>query len=227
MSTLPNMADVQSASETSAPAPHAVPQSAVCNACLRIMDVMLSAVLLLTLLPLFAAIALAIRLDSRGPILFRQTRVGQGEDRFSLLKFRSMVTDAEARRETLEIHNERTGPVFKMRCDPRVTRVGRCLRRWSLDELPQLLNVLRGDMSLVGPRPALPSEVVRYSDRQRVRLTVPPGLTGLWQVSGRASLSFERAVELDLLYVQRRSLSLNLGILLRTLPAVLSGRGAY
>ncbi|MDQ2687283.1 MAG: sugar transferase [Armatimonadota bacterium] len=223
MSTLPNMADVQNVVETTAPSP----QSAACDICLRALDVALSAVLLLTLLPLFAVITLAVCLDSRGPVLFRQTRVGQGGRRFCLLKFRSMVTDAEARRETLELYNERTGPVFKMRRDPRVTRIGRWLRRWSLDELPQLLNVLRGDMSLVGPRPALPSEVDRYSDLQRARLTVPPGLTGLWQVSGRASLSFERAVELDLLYVQRRSLSLNLSILLRTLPAVLSGRGAY
>jgi len=194
---------------------------------LRGLDVVLSAALLLVSLPLSALIALAIRLDDGGPVLFRQTRVGRGGSEFSLLKFRSMAPDAEARRLTLGVMNERTGPVFKIRRDPRITRVGRLLRRWSLDELPQLFNVLRGDMSLVGPRPALPSEVARYSDLQRERLSVPPGLTGLWQVSGRASLSFERSVELDLFYVHHRSLALNLRLLARTLPAVLSGRGAY
>ena len=138
-----------------------------------------------------------------------------------------MQADAEARRVGLEARNERSGPVFKMRCDPRITRVGRLLRKYSLDELPQLLNVLRGDMTLVGPRPALPAEVARYTPRQRQRLHVTPGLTGLWQVSGRASLSFERSIELDLFYIQRQSLRLNLRILALTVPAVLSAEGAY
>lgn len=232
MITLPNtappgLANAPFAPEASVPSSAAAPRCAARDFLLRALDAVLSASLLLILLPLFAAIALAIRLDSRGPVLFRQTRVGRDGVGFSLLKFRSMAVDAEARRVTLETQNERTGPVFKMRRDPRVTRVGRWLRRWSLDELPQLINVLRADMSLVGPRPALPSEVARYTDRQRGRLAVPPGLTGLWQVSGRASLSFERAVELDLFYVERRSLAFNLSILVRTIPAVLSGRGAY
>lgn len=207
--------------------PEAKPRRAVREAVLRALDVVLSAAFLLILTPLCALIVLAIRLDGRGPILFRQTRVGRDGCEFTLLKFRSMAPDAEALRLTLEVMNERTGPVFKIRRDPRITRVGRLLRRWSLDELPQLVNVLKGDMSLVGPRPALPSEVALYTDRQRGRLSVPPGLTGLWQVSGRASLPFEQAVELDLFYVQHRSLGLNLSLLARTLPAVLSGRGAY
>ena len=218
----PTLPDASLILETGASSSQAAP-----NLLLRVLDFGLSATLLLFFLPVFAAIALAIRLDSPGAILFRQTRVGQEGVEFSLLKFRSMAVDAEAKRTTLEDKNERTGPVFKMRRDPRVTRVGRWLRRWSLDELPQLLNVLRGDMSLVGPRPALPAEVARYTDRQRGRLVVPPGLTGLWQVSGRANLSFERAVELDLFYAEHRSLAFNLSILVRTIPAVLSGRGAY
>jgi len=138
-----------------------------------------------------------------------------------------LFTDAEAHLHTVLDANERTGPVFKMRQDPRVTRIGRWLRRCSLDEVPQLMNVLKGDMSLVGPRPALPREVALYTLDQRVRLSVLPGLTGLWQVSGRATLSFEASVALDLLYVQRQSFWLNVVILARTVPAVLTGRGAY
>ncbi|MBV9852384.1 MAG: sugar transferase [Armatimonadetes bacterium] len=191
------------------------------------MDVLIAGALLLVLLPLFALIALLIRLDTPGPVLFIQRRVGQGGAEFPFFKFRSMVHDAEARRRALEALNERGGPVFKMRQDPRITRVGRVLRRCSLDELPQLLNVLRGEMSLVGPRPALPGEVAQYTPRQRGRLAVTPGVTGLWQVSGRAELDFERAVELDLFYVQHQSLALYLRILCLTVPAVLSGRGAY
>lgn len=194
---------------------------------LRALDIVLSAALLLLLLPLFALIALAIRLDNPGPILFTQKRVGQDGREFDFFKFRSMITSAEARRHALEAQNERTGPVFKMRRDPRVTRVGRWLRRSSLDELPQLFNVLRGDMSLVGPRPALPREVAQYTPHQRIRLSVTPGLTGLWQVSGRSDLSFERSLELDLYYIQHQSLGLYIHILLMTLPAIITGRGAY
>lgn len=203
------------------PGVHAAPLA------LRALDVSLSATLLLLLLPVFAVIAVAVRLESPGPLIFRQKRVGKDGCEFPFLKFRSMIRDAEARRLGLENRNERGGPVFKIRDDPRVTRVGRVLRRWSLDELPQLINVLRGDMSLVGPRPALPSEVARYTPHQRRRLAVTPGVTGLWQVSGRARLSFEESVALDLAYIQRRSLALNLLILARTVPAVLNGDGAF
>lgn len=182
---------------------------------------------LLLLLPLFALIALLIRLDSPGPVLFIQRRVGKDGRAFDFYKFRSMVADAEALRHRVEAQNERSGPVFKLRNDPRTTRAGRLLRRSSLDELPQLLNVLKGDMSLVGPRPALVGEVERYTPLQRQRLAVTPGITGLWQVSGRADLSFEESIVLDLHYVARQSLALNARILWMTLPAVLTGRGAY
>jgi lipopolysaccharide/colanic/teichoic acid biosynthesis glycosyltransferase len=193
----------------------------------RTLDIVVAAAALLILLPLLAVIALLVRLDSPGPVLFIQRRVGQGGREFNVFKFRSMFLDAEARLGSVLAGNERSGPVFKMRQDPRVTRMGRPLRRCSLDEVPQLLNVLRGEMSLVGPRPALPREVALYTPEQRLRLSVTPGLTGLWQVSGRASLSFEESVALDLEYVSRQSVGLNMVLLLRTIPAVLTGDGAY
>jgi lipopolysaccharide/colanic/teichoic acid biosynthesis glycosyltransferase len=193
----------------------------------RALDVLFCSVLLLLLWPVFGVIALLIRLDSPGPVLFKQRRVGRDGEEFWFYKFRSMVSDAEAKRHLLEMQNERTGPVFKMKNDPRITRVGRVLRKFSLDELPQLINVLKGDMSLVGPRPALPREVALYTPRQRQRLIGLPGVTGLWQVSGRASLSFERAVELDLYYIEHQSLGLYFRILLLTVPAVLRSDGAY
>ncbi len=193
----------------------------------RALDLIISAVALLLLLLPFALIALLIRLDSPGPVLFVQRRVGKDGREFSVFKFRSMFMDAEQRLEILLGANERTGPVFKMRRDPRVTRVGRLLRRSSFDELPQLLNILRGEMSLVGPRPALPREVALYLPEQRLRLSVTPGLTGLWQVSGRANLTFEQAMELDLEYIRRQSFGLNVVLLARTVPAVLTAHGAY
>ena len=193
----------------------------------RALDVLVAAAALLLLLPLLLVVALLIRLDSPGPVLFVQTRVGKHGHPFPVFKFRSMFTDAEDRLSSVLDANERSGPVFKMRHDPRITRVGRPLRRCSLDEVPQLLNVLRGEMSLVGPRPALPREVALYTPAQAGRLSVTPGLTGLWQVSGRASLSFERSIELDLEYVRRQSLALNVVLILRTIPAVLTGHGAY
>jgi lipopolysaccharide/colanic/teichoic acid biosynthesis glycosyltransferase len=205
----------------------AAPRGTAVQAVQRVLDVVLTSVLLLLLLPLFAVIALLIKIDSPGSVLFTQARVGKDGVEFPFFKFRSMVVDAEARRSQLEQRNERSGPVFKIKDDPRVTRVGRLLRKFSLDELPQLLNILRGEMSLVGPRPALPKEVAVYTDYQRQRLAVTPGLTGLWQVSGRASLSFERSIELDLFYIQHQSLRLNFVILLRTIPAVIKGDGAY
>ena len=193
----------------------------------RALDLLFTSVGLLLLLPVFGIIALCIRLDSPGPVLFKQKRVGKDGEEFWFYKFRSMVSDAEAKRHLLEMHNERSGPVFKMRNDPRITRVGRILRKFSLDELPQLLNVLKGEMSLVGPRPALPRETDKYTPRQRQRLIGLPGVTGLWQVSGRASLSFERSIELDLYYIEHQSLSLYFRILLMTIPAVLRAEGAY
>jgi exopolysaccharide biosynthesis polyprenyl glycosylphosphotransferase len=193
----------------------------------RLLDLAIAGATLLALAPLLLVIAAAIRLDSPGPIIFRQTRVGRGGRHFTLYKFRSMVVDAEARLAALRHRNEVDGPIFKMRDDPRVTRAGRWLRRASLDELPQLVNVLLGDMSLVGPRPAVPSEVAQYAEWQRARLEAIPGITGLWQVSGRSHLSFEEMVRLDIEYVERRSFLLDMAILLRTVPVVLTRRGAY
>jgi exopolysaccharide biosynthesis polyprenyl glycosylphosphotransferase len=193
----------------------------------RALDVGLAGMGLITFAPFWGLIALAIRLDSPGPILFRQERVGRGESRFAVLKFRSMRQDADGVVQELLAQNEATGPLFKMRNDPRLTRVGRMLRRWSLDEWPQLVNVLRGEMSLVGPRPPLPREVAQYESWHRRRLEVAPGLTGLWQVSGRSELTFDEMVMLDLYYIENWSLGLDLRILLRTVPAVFRGRGAF
>ncbi len=202
------------------------PSNAIALAAKRTFDVIVSALVLLFLSPLLAAIALAIRTDSRGPILFRQRRVGRNGRAFLMLKFRSMYRDAEARLEALRVHNEMSGPVFKMTNDPRVTRVGRFLRRTSLDELPQFWNVLRGDMSVVGPRPPLPAEVRQYKRWQRRRLSVRPGITCIWQISGRNQVDFERWMDLDLEYIDRWSLWKDLEICVKTIPAVLSARGA-
>nr|WP_245373689.1 sugar transferase [Crossiella equi] len=188
----------------------------------------LSALMLAVLLaPAFLAIATAIKLTSRGPVLYRQSRVGRDGREFTMLKFRSMVPDAHRLKADLASDNQAAGPLFKMRRDPRVTRVGAVLRRYSLDELPQLFNVLAGSMSLVGPRPPLPEEVARYGPDARRRLLVKPGLTGLWQVSGRSDLSWEESVRLDLRYVESWSLFMDLEILWKTASAVVSGRGAY
>jgi exopolysaccharide biosynthesis polyprenyl glycosylphosphotransferase len=193
----------------------------------RVSDIVFVSLGLLALAPLLALIALAVKLDSPGPVFYGQLRVGKDGRQFRMLKFRSMVVNAEKRLEDLLAHNEATGPLFKMRRDPRVTRVGRFIRRWSLDELPQLFNVLRGEMSLVGPRPPLPSEIAKYEDWQLGRLRAVPGVTGLWQVSGRSEVPFHDMVRLDLHYIRNWSLSLDVEILLRTIPAVLTSRGAY
>ncbi len=186
------------------------------------------AVALLALLsPVLLTLVMLVRLDSAGPAFFTQTRVGRHGKRFRLYKIRTMTTDAEAVKLTLRNQDEGNGVLFKMRSDPRITRVGRWLRRTSLDELPQLLNVARGEMSLVGPRPALPEEVERYDDRVRRRLAVRPGMTGLWQVSGRSDLDWERSVALDLSYADNVTVVGDLHICLRTVRAVTSGRGAY
>ena len=192
----------------------------------RTLDVALSSLILLLALPIVCCVAVAIRLTTGGSILFRQTRCGLNGRRFTLYKFRTMTEDAEERLAELQHLNEMDGPVFKVRDDPRVTPVGRVLRKFSLDELPQLWNVLRGDMSLVGPRPPIPEEVARYERWQRRRLSMKPGLTCLWQVNGRNELDFGSWMELDLEYIDSWSLSLDLKILLKTIPVVLSGRGA-
>jgi exopolysaccharide biosynthesis polyprenyl glycosylphosphotransferase len=179
------------------------------------------------LLPVLPLITLAIKLDSPGPVLFTQARVGQGGTRFAVYKFRSMRQGAEREKGELADLNEASGPLFKMRDDPRCTRVGRVLRHWSLDELPQLYNVLKGDMSLVGPRPATPDEVAQYENWHLKRLAVPPGMTGLWQVSGRNELPFDEMVLLDIYYVENWTPALDIKILLRTVPKCLSGEGAY
>jgi exopolysaccharide biosynthesis polyprenyl glycosylphosphotransferase len=177
--------------------------------------------------PAAIMIAVAIWRADGGPPLFRQTRVGQNGRMFTVYKFRTMVPDAEKNKAQLAKRNEHDGLLFKIRHDPRVTPVGAWLRRWSVDELPQLLNVLMGDMSLVGPRPALPEEAARYGDQVRRRLAVKPGMTGLWQINGRANLPWEESVRLDLRYVENWSLALDLQILWKTLAAVMHGSGAY
>lgn len=193
----------------------------------RAMDFSVSLVGLIALSPLMFLIAAAIRLDSPGPVLFRQERVGKGGRLFTLYKFRSMREGAESEVRQLTNLNEADGPLFKIRDDPRLTRVGRLLRRMSLDELPQIYNVLRGDMSLVGPRPPLPSEVEQYKPWHRKRLEVSPGMTGLWQVSGRSELTFDEMVLLDIYYIENWSPALDTLVFLRTIPRVIFGDGAY
>lgn len=192
----------------------------------RLFDIASSAVALWLLLPVMGLIALAIKLTSRGPVLFRQQRVGINGKHFHMLKFRSMVVDAERLQAQLAQKNEQSGPVFKIRNDPRITRVGRFIRKYSLDELPQLINVLRGDMSVVGPRPPVPSEVAKYEVWQRRRLCMRPGLTCIWQVSGRNQISFEQWMYLDMQYIDHWSFALDVNLILRTLPVVVTGRGA-
>lgn len=182
---------------------------------------------IMMLLPLMLAIALIIRLSDNGPALFTQERVGKDGQRFRIYKFRTMVVDAEARLAEIRQRNESDGVLFKIRKDPRVTAVGRRLRKWSLDELPQLINVLRGEMSLVGPRPALPQEAAEYAAHVRRRLVVKPGITGMWQVNGRSDLSWEETVRLDLRYVENWSFALDLQILWKTLGVIFGGSGAY
>ncbi|MCX8507304.1 MAG: sugar transferase [Rhodobacteraceae bacterium] len=193
----------------------------------RLLDVSLSMCVLPVLLPLALLIGLAIKLDSPGPIIFRQTRIGKAGKAFTLYKFRSMQDQAERQLARQTLASDRPGLCFKARRDPRVTRVGWFLRRLSLDELPQILNVLSGDMAIVGPRPALAKEVAAYPARALGRLATKPGITGLWQVSGRADIGFEQMIDMDLAYSQSRSVLMDLRLIARTFGAVLSGRGAY
>lgn len=193
----------------------------------RVMDVAISGLTLIGAGPLMLLIAILIRLDSKGPALFVQSRIGKEGVPFGVYKFRSMHVDAEARQADLLAQSDRQGVCFKSRSDPRVTRIGKFLRRTSLDELPQIINVLKGEMSIVGPRPALPREVANYPERAMGRLAVKPGITGLWQVSGRADIGFDKMIDLDLAYVHARSGLLNLLLIALTLRAVVTGRGAY
>ncbi len=197
------------------------------NAIRRLLDLTLSGGALLAFAPLIALIGLAIKLESSGPVFFTQTRVGKNGIPFKIYKFRSMFADAEARRAAVLHLSQRKGICFKNRNDPRITRVGKILRRFSLDELPQILNVFKGQMAIVGPRPALPQEVAAYPAKALGRLAIKPGLTGLWQVSGRAEISFDRMINMDLAYAKSRTIFSDIAMIALTFRAVLTGRGAY
>jgi exopolysaccharide biosynthesis polyprenyl glycosylphosphotransferase len=191
------------------------------------MDIALSIIGLILCIPLFTAVAIAIKRDSPGPVIFKQQRVGKEGKKFTMYKFRTMVVNAEEILDELLSKNEAAGPVFKIKEDPRVTKSGKWLRKTSIDELPQLWNVLKGDMSLVGPRPPLEREVVQYDNYQRQRLSVKPGITCYWQVSGRSNTTFDEWVELDIKYIQEQSLWTDIKLLFKTIGAVLRKDGAY
>jgi exopolysaccharide biosynthesis polyprenyl glycosylphosphotransferase len=206
---------------------HSVPPFSWRTEAKRLIDIVVGTALVILLAPLFLLAAIAIKLDSRGPVFFVQDRFGLNKRRFRMIKFRTMRADAEARMTEIEHLNEKSGPIFKIKNDPRITRVGRLLRKTSIDELPQLINVLLGEMSIVGPRPLSVRDALRMEVAwQKRRFSVKPGLTCLWQVSGRSNLSFEQWMELDLEYIDRWSLKLDASILLRTIPAIMSARGA-
>ncbi len=193
----------------------------------RIMDVVLASILLTLMAVPLALVAVAIKIESRGPIFYPHERVGHNGRRFRMYKFRSMVVDAAEAKQGMLPQNETDAPLFKMKNDPRRTRVGQFIRRLSIDEFPQLINVLQGHMSLVGPRPGLPEEAAQYSDYHAHRVVAVPGMAGLWQVSGRSLLPFEKMVELDVMYAREWSIWLDIVILIKTVPVILSGRGAY
>ena len=194
----------------------------------RMLDFVLSLLAIIILSPLFVLIAFIIKVEDRkGPVFFKQIRVGKDGKEFYIYKFRSMVTNAEELKVLLCNQNEATGPVFKMKKDPRVTKFGRFLRRTSLDELPQLLNVLKGDMSLVGPRPPLPDEVKKYNSYERQRLSVTPGLTCYWQVSGRSNIGFNQWVELDLKYIEERNFWIDIKLIFKTIFVLFGSKDAY
>jgi lipopolysaccharide/colanic/teichoic acid biosynthesis glycosyltransferase len=194
----------------------------------RALDILISLTVLIPAIPLLILVAAAIKLTDGGPVLFMQTRVGKWGREFQFIKFRSMVINAEALKDTMLDQSDHSDSItFKMKKDPRITWIGRIIRKFSIDELPQIWNVLNGDMSIVGPRPPLPREVARYTLSDRRRLDVKPGLTCIWQVSGRGDIPFSQQVKLDAEYVESQSLGVDLKILLKTIPAVLFGRGAY
>ncbi|MFO7948353.1 MAG: sugar transferase [Armatimonadota bacterium] len=218
-------ADAPSTANTIRPTPHTAPL--YYRAIKRLLDIIGSVVaIILFSLPMLLT-AIAVKLTSRGPLFFTQTRLGKDGQPFTLVKFRSMIVGSEDVRESLLQDNELDGPVFKIRKDPRLTPIGGFIRKFSLDEMPQIFSVLRGHMSLVGPRPPIPDEVAHYEPWQTERLAVKPGLTCIWQVSGRSDIGFEQWVKLDIDYVRSRSILLDLKLLLLTIPAVLTGRGAY
>lgn len=193
----------------------------------RLLDVVVAVIIMILLIPVIPLIAIMIKLDSPGPVFFKQDRVGKGGRVFKFYKFRSMYREAEQQKHQVESLNEQEGPIFKVKSDPRVTTVGRFLRRSSLDEIPQIFNVLKGDMSIVGPRPHMPDEVAQYQPWHRQRLDVMPGITCLWQISGRSHVSFNEWMRLDMEYVSNRSLKTDFMIFLKTIPAVIARRGAY
>lgn len=194
----------------------------------RLLDILIAGFALLALSPVLILVSFLIKLDTKGSVLFKQERVGLQGMPFAMWKFRSMSNDAEHKRAELNSSNEmQQGVIFKMKSDPRITRVGGVIRKTSIDELPQLFNVLRGEMALVGPRPPLPSEVAQYTRNDRSRLSVLPGITCIWQVSGRSDIPFEQQVLLDVRYIEQQSIRMDLSVLIKTIPAVLLARGAY
>jgi exopolysaccharide biosynthesis polyprenyl glycosylphosphotransferase len=193
----------------------------------RSFDLLVGGLIALVGMPVWLLIAAMIKLESKGPVFYSQTRIGRSGQPFEMLKFRSMDADAHATRDQLEASNEASGPLFKIQDDPRVTRVGKWLRKFSFDEFPQIVNVLRGEMALVGPRPPLPEESEKYTDHHWRRMEVVPGMTGLWQVSGRSRLTFDEMIRLDLFYIENWSVGFDMSIILRTLPAVILARGSY
>ncbi|MGD8413624.1 MAG: exopolysaccharide biosynthesis polyprenyl glycosylphosphotransferase [Candidatus Latescibacterota bacterium] len=193
----------------------------------RVFDIVVGTAILILLIPILPLIALMIKLDSRGPVFFKQVRVGENGKLFKFYKFRSMVHRSDTEKDNLAQLNEQDGPVFKIRSDPRVTSVGRFLRRSSLDEIPQMFNVMKGDMSMVGPRPPLPEEVTNYQPWHMGRLAVKPGITCLWQISGRSHIGFNEWMRLDMEYLKTRSFKTDLLIFLKTIPAVIARKGAY
>jgi exopolysaccharide biosynthesis polyprenyl glycosylphosphotransferase len=193
----------------------------------RFCDLILSVIALILLSPLFLLAAVSIKLEDGGPVIYSQTRAGKNGKPFKFYKFRSMCVNAEEKQRDLKVLDESDGPVFKITKDPRITKIGRVLRKTSIDELPQLINTLKGEMAIVGPRPPLPNEVAQYTLEQMHRLDVKPGLTCYWQCSGRSNLSFQKWMELDFKYIRERSLWTDFKIILKTVPAVLLGRGAY
>jgi len=196
--------------------------------CKRILDILIALCAIIVSLPFTLLIAIMIKLDSNGSVFFTQKRVGKFGQQFMMWKFRSMCHDAEYKRDELDGNNEmKDGVIFKIKRDPRITRIGGFLRKTSIDELPQLINVLKGEMSLVGPRPPLPSEVSTYTASNRQRLDVKPGITCLWQISGRSDIPFKEQVKLDVQYIEQQNTILDILILLKTIPAVISGKGAY
>lgn len=192
----------------------------------RVFDVLLSLLALIVLSPVFLVTAIAVKSDG-GSVIYKQTRIGKNNRHFDMYKFRSMCDNAENMRGELMQYNEMDGPVFKMKNDPRITRTGKFIRKYSIDELPQLVNILKGDMSIVGPRPPLPDEVAQYDEYQLQRLLVTPGLTCFWQAYGRSALSFEDWMDMDMKYIKRRSITLDISLIVRTIYAVLFKRGAY